>query len=215
VVPVVLLLPVLVPLFVCLFALLRRQEKSDAPDPVASYFPIQNLASMEDRTIQNQLTHLVPIKPGWLRQLSLRGVLFTIDKIAHYVQNQGTLGDIPSIHFARWIIIDGGKRLLFFSNYDGSWENYLGDFIDKAHTGLTGVWSNTLGFPRTKLLLWEGATNELQFKQWTRAHQIPTQVWYQAYPDTTVNNVLQNAEIRGKVEGALAGDALAAWLEKL
>ena len=33
--------------------------------------------------------------------------------------------------------------LLFLSNYGGSWESYLEDFITKAHTGLTGVWSNT------------------------------------------------------------------------
>ena len=42
--------------------------------------------------------------------------------------------------------------LLFLSNYGGSWESYLEDFITKAHSGLTGIWSNTVGFPKTSNL---------------------------------------------------------------
>ncbi len=204
-----------VPFLAGAIPVLRYKEMTDEPDPVERYFPLGNLASLEDRTVQNQLTHLVPIKPGWLRLLALKGVLFSVDRFAHYFANKGRLGGIPSIHFARWVIIDGGKRLLFFSNYDGSWENYLGDFIDKASFGLTGVWSNTVGFPRARFLVGDGATHEEQFKQWTRAHQIPTQVWYQAYPDVTVDNVLQNNDVRQKAGGALDTATLAAWLEKL
>ncbi|MEP7120300.1 MAG: hypothetical protein ABJE95_05300 [Byssovorax sp.] len=205
----------LLPLVLAALPFLRYKEVKDRSDPLERYFPISKLATLEDQTVQNQLTHLVPIKPGWLRLQALRLVLFSINQLAYYVLNKGQLGGIPSIHFARWIIIDGGKRLLFFSNYDGSWENYLGDFIDKAATGLTGVWSNTVGFPEAKLLLFEGATHEEQFKQWTRAHQIPTQVWYQAYPSVTVENVLQNDQIRQQVSGSLTGDALTDWLAKL
>ena len=56
-------------------------------------------------------------------------------------------------------MIDNGRRLLFLSNFDGSWENYLDDFIDKASIGLTGVWSNTLKFPRTYFLVLGGASD--------------------------------------------------------
>jgi hypothetical protein len=203
------------PAAVAALPLIRYKELTDKSDPTERYFPVTNLAALEDQTVQNQLTHLVPVKPGLLRLVALKGVLFTIDRLAHYVYNKGQLGGIPSIHFARWVIIDGGKRLLFFSNYDGSWESYLGDFIGKASTGLTGIWSNTLGFPPAKLLVFAGAKHAEAFKQWTRAHQLQTQVWYQAYPHTSVENVIQNAEVRNDASGSLSGKALDAWFQKL
>src|SRR4029434_9514512 len=118
-----------------------------------------------------------------------------IDILARYRFNQGDLDGLNTIHFARWVLIDEGKRLLFFSNYDGSWERYLGDFVDQEHIGLTSVWSNTEGYPKTTNLMFEGATDEERFKAWTRAHQIPTQLWYSAYPQLTTPNIGRNARI--------------------
>jgi hypothetical protein len=114
----------------------------------------------------------------------------------------GRLGGIQTIHFARWVALPD-RRLLFFSNYDGSWEAYLGDFIDKASMGLTMIWSNTLWYPKTRLLMFKGATNEGAFKAWTRAYQVPTQVWYSAYPTLSVGDVLRNAELRELLGGPL------------
>ena len=36
------------------------------------------------------------------------------------------------------------------SNFDGTWERYLEDFIELAYPGLNGIWSNTVGFPKTR-----------------------------------------------------------------
>ena len=41
-----------------------------------------------------------------------------------------------------------------------------------------------------------GARDEQSFKTWTRDYQVPTQVWYSAYPTLSVQDVLRNAEIR-------------------
>jgi hypothetical protein len=107
----------------------------------------------------------------------------------------GKLGGIQTIHFARWVALPD-RRLLFFSNYDGSWEAYLGEFVDKAAMGLTMIWTNTIWYPKTRLLLFRGAKDEETFKAWTRANQVPTQVWYSAYPFLSVGDVLRNAKIR-------------------
>jgi hypothetical protein len=128
---------------------------------------------------------------------------------------RGSLGGISSIHFARWVLIDEGRRLLFFSNYDGSWESYLGDFIDKAALGLTSIWSNTEEFPKTKFLLFKGARDEERFKAWTRAHQIPTQLWYSAYPDLTVQNILASRKICAELRRGLKKDReIDRWLRR-
>lgn len=180
---------------------LRQAEEEDATDftPPKAVIDAGSLILQENFLVQNQLTHIVPIKPGPLRLFTLKLVLWAINLLAEIHYTHGELGGIPTIHFARWMIIDGGERLLFFSNFDGSWERYLGDFVDKAHAGLTGVWSNTLGFPPAKNLIGEGATNVDVFKAWTRSHQIPTQVWYSAYPTSSVSNVRDSIAIRDAV----------------
>ncbi|HKQ69200.1 MAG TPA: hypothetical protein VJT73_07670, partial [Polyangiaceae bacterium] len=213
VLPALLLVPVVPPLYL----FLRLREALDSEDEVTvEPSSIERLAEREDFQVQNQLTHLVDVKPGLFRQALLHGVLWVIDLLARYQFNQGALGGITSIHFARWAFIDGGKRLLFFSNFDGSWESYLGDFVDKASAGLTAVWSNTAGFPRSKNLVQDGATDEERFKSWTRAHQLPTQLWYSAYPDLTVFNIQQNAKIcEGLARRPTTPEAMLAWFESL
>lgn len=174
-----------------------------------------DLAEAEDRIVQNQMSSVIYIKrPLWFRGLVLRAVLRFVDFSAQKLSVEGTLAGIPSIHFARWVIVDGGRRLVFFSNFDGSWENYLGDFIDKSHTGLTAVWSNCVGFPRTTGLFQGGAEREQQFKAYSRASQIPTQVWYSAYRWLSVENINNNSWIRLGLYGEMTEDQAAAWLRR-
>ena len=158
---------------------------------------------------------MVPLKPGTLRAVSTRVVLGAIDFLAHEFFTRGNLGGISSIHFARWVLVDNGQRLLFFSNYDGSWESYLGDFIDKASLGLTSVWSNTEDFPKAFFLSFKGATDEERFKAWTRAHQVPTQTWYSAYPELTVHNILNDRAIAAELRRRPTSKrAVRHWLQR-
>jgi hypothetical protein len=211
------LLPVLVVAFPILGPVLLRKEKTDRADPLP-FIPreVRELSKREDLQVQNQLTHVVAVKPGLFRLLLVRGVLRSINLLARFKYNQGSLGGITTIHFARWVLIENGRRLIFFSNYDGSWESYLGDFIDKASAGLTSIWSNTEGFPKTKCLVREGARDEDNFKAWTRSHQVPTQLWYSAYPELTVRNIRQNSRIcDGLVTRPAHAEAVRAWLAML
>ncbi|MCB9230950.1 MAG: hypothetical protein H6581_04770 [Bacteroidia bacterium] len=197
---------------------LRSLEKKDAANfkaSVQSVAQVARLTQREDYKVQNQITHLVDIKPGLTRQIALRFVLWAINLLARLVFNQGNLAGIVTIHFARWAIIDGGKRLLFFSNYDGSWESYLGEFVDRAAIGLTGVWSNTEGFPPTKYLVMEGARNSVEFKAWAREKQIETQVWYSARKTVSVKNVNNNTAIRDGLSGHLNEEKTREWLLRL
>lgn len=218
----VLLVPLLV-IAIPWLLVLRWKEHTDPAD--ANTRPVhddKDLAALEDKVTQNQLTHVVEIKPGWFRYATLRFVLYVIDLIARAWEVRGSLGGITSIHFARWVFVKdrwsaGRKRhrLLFFSNYDGSWESYLGEFVDRAAFGLTGVWSNTVGFPRTRWLIRDGAKDEEAFKQWTRRHQIVTQVWWSGVPDSTVQNILDDLWIRRHLEQTLTRDDMKRWLRTL
>jgi Dyp-type peroxidase family len=204
---------------VALFAAWRFLRHLETTDPVIIGSGVKEhtakLVRTEDRIVQNEMSSVIYIKePLWFRRPLLKAVLAFINFSARYLSNQGTLAGIPSIHFARWVMVDEGRRLVFFSNFDGSWENYLGDFIDKSHSGLTGVWSNCVGFPRTRNLVQEGATDEQKFKAYSRESQIPTQVWYSAYRWLSVDNINNNSKIRLGLYGDVTAEEAHTWLRR-
>lgn len=191
----------------------RRKERDDVPDTRApSATVVGDIMARENRCVQNHLAAVSTMKPGMLRRLALRIVLWSIGVSTRFYR-PGTLQGIGTIHFARWILLPGTDKLLFFSNYSGSWESYLEDFIVRAHEGLTGVWSNTEGFPKTHNLAFGGAEFGDQFKSWGRRQQHPTRFWYSAYPDLTTERVRINAAIRHGFATASTETAAARWLQ--
>jgi len=128
--------------------------------------------------------------------------------------NNGNLAGVKTIHAARWIFIDDKHRVVFCSNYDGSLENYMDDFIDKVAWGLNAVFSNGVGYPRTRWLIKGGAKDELAFKSYIRAHQVASPVWYSAYPDLTAVNIANNARIRAGLSGEMDEASALEWLRR-
>jgi hypothetical protein len=208
-----------------LWALLSAEHNDAvAPEPKHAVHTAAELAALEDKIRQNQLTHVVDIKPGIFRAFTIWTVLHVIGALASVVYIDGHLGGITSIHFARWVIVRDRRdvpraqrrdRLVFFSNYDGSWESYLGEFIDRAAMGLTAIWSSTKDFPKTKFLMFQGATDEERFKQWTRDHQLVTQMWWSGVRESTVQNLRDNIYLRRRLAQALPDDERAEWLRRL
>jgi hypothetical protein len=196
-----------------LLGVLRWHETHDsvsAAEP--DHSQVQNVVNQENRVVQNHFASVTELKAGLFRWIVLKAVLKLIHVLAAVSSNQGNLSGIKSIHFARWVVIAGGERLLFLSNYDGSWENYLDDFIDQASSGLTAIWTNTVGFPRTSYLVEGGARDELLFKTLVRRSQTPSLVWYSAYPDLSTANIEANAAICEGLFAPLDPAAEAAWL---
>ena len=206
----------LIAIALTLLVILRIHESRDKQHDKkeSDHKRTKEFTKAEDRIVQNQLTHLAELKPGLFRLLTLKLVLNGISFLSKYIYNKGKLGEIPTIHYARWIIIDNGKRLLFMSNFDGSWESYLGDFVDKAATGLTGIWSNTRGFPKTRFLVSKGAKDEQRFKAWSREQQVHTDVWYSAYTDLTVTNITNNSALQRGLTNELTDKEVEDWLQR-
>ncbi|WP_407520397.1 Dyp-type peroxidase [Methylobacterium oryzisoli] len=201
---------------VALYLALRRKEAANRPvdglpdpDLMAAIADSENLKD----TQQNHLAGISVMQPGLLRELTLRIAFWAIGRmITDRRFRPGFLSDIGTIHYARWLRLPGTNKLLFFSNYGGSWESYLEDFITKASAGLTGAWSNTLGFPRTENLFFKGATDGDRFKRWARRQQQPTRFWYSAYPHLTTARIRTNAAIRQGLGRVSTEDEAAAWL---
>lgn len=197
------------------FALrLRMLERSDPelfirPD----YKHIEELSAQEDWDVSNQYSVFGDVKPGLFRLLTFKFILLLTDWFARHVYNRGFLTRIKTIHFARWVFMDNNHRVFFASNYDGSHESYMDDFINKVGWGLNLVFSNAVGYPTTKWIIKEGAQREHAFKYTQRRHQIPTEVWYKAYPGLTAVDLARNSRIRQGVEIRQSNDAeIREWL---
>ncbi|MBA3266772.1 MAG: hypothetical protein H0T70_00740 [Acidimicrobiia bacterium] len=204
----------------------RRHEKADVlrdaarPDDWETEYArwsgeLSHVVRRENVQGQNHLASITQVKEGRFRLATLRAVLGLVDGVAALISNRGDLSGIASIHFARWVLTADKRHLIFLSNFDGSWERYLDDFIDLASEGLTAIWTNSdnrVGFPETRWLLQEGARDEQRFKAFARVSQAPTLAWYSAYPDLTVENIANNRAIREGLFGSVADPE--AWLRR-
>ena len=179
---------------ICALCRVQQQENFDHESPPLweSNDTRNTIARMEAEHCkrQNHFISITYVKPGRLRWFSMRLVLFLVGAARSLQGKRGELSGIVTIHFARWILVGEKKsQLLFISNYGGNWGSYLDEFIDHASEGLTSIWSNTIGFPRSEWLRYGGAANAQRFKLFARRSQWPTLYHYSAYPELTVDQI--------------------------
>lgn len=197
---------------------LRRAELREEPDKrFASHAHISRILEMENLPghLQNHITSVSDMKPGLLRRITLALALYIVGQMKKIWFRPGFVTDFATIHYARWFRPKGTNKLIFQSNYDGSWESYLEDFITKVHGGQTMAWNNAEGFPRTNWFFLDGARDGDAFKRWVRRQQIVTQFWYCAYPDLTTGMIRTNALVRDGLARAFDFDEARAWMALL
>jgi hypothetical protein len=216
-----LLLLLLSPLFLLLSPyLILRLRTLESRDPELVGRPprehLQELSALEDQDVTNPFSAYGEVKPQTFRRYAVRFFLWLLDYSARHVYNRGYLTRVQTIHFARWVMLDNNRRLLFASNYDGSLESYMDDFINKVAWGLNLVFSNGAGYPSTRWLVKEGAEQEQKFKYFLKRRALPTQVWYKAYPGLTAFDLARNSRIREGVQVRQDNDAeVRQWLAQI
>lgn len=211
-------------LFGAAFALflvhLRRHETTD-PDVQRPPKPPSNehllaLGALQDHDVTNQYTAFGSFKPGPFARWTTTVIWWLVNLATPILYPRGNLARIKTIHFARWVFLDGKRRGLFASNYDGSSESYMDDFVNKVSFGLNLTFGQGLGYPRTHFLLWGGAQREQEFKNVQRRHALPTEVWYKAYPGLTLYDIARNARIRQGLERhAMSDTEIRRWLSEI
>jgi hypothetical protein len=193
---------------------LRRREKADAviappPDPAH----VRSLAEREDHDVTNSFSVIGSLKPGAFRLWTVRFVFWVVRYTTRHIYTRANLARIGTIHSARWVFLDDRRRIFFASNYDGSLDSYMDDFINKVAFGLNLVFSNGMGYPRTEFLINKGAKDEEVYKAVLRRHQYPTDVWYKAYPGLTAFDLARNTRIReGLTRESMSEDETRQWL---
>jgi len=151
-------------------------------------------AFREDAVTQNQLTLVTVITPGQVNKV--RAVMAAIDALAKRLAPPGSLIGVSTIHFVKWLVLDEGRRLMMVSDYDGSWESYIDEFAEMILSGLDAIWETAYGYPP------DGARDVPAFKTFLRNHQVPSEVFFSAYPEETVLNMTNDLRFaRGCADG--------------
>ena len=197
---------------------LRRIEAADPVRDEAqiSQEEVASFEQAEDQITQNHMASIVLVKPGILRAVLIRAGLRGLGLLLRVLATDGYLGSMRTIHFAHWTLTNNGSRLVFFSNFDGSWESYLDDFIAKAHGGLSLAWGSCIGFPRCCFLVLQGASHGRQFKAWARRSMAPASFWFSAYPQDTVDHIERKTAVaNGLRRPTLTEQEAAAWVRTL
>lgn len=148
------------------------------------------------------LTTLTPLPRLWSPLLKL------ILKVKSWAGPDKTLRRLSFIHAAYWVVIDhfpGEKKrsrysyLLFISNFNGSWFDYIDVFSTAVPRKMALLWGSSYGFP--------GATPPRSFTRHIRANDRPLEHYWSAYPGATTTEIASALRVSDRFEAEAASAA--------
>lgn len=200
--------------FLHLVRRLERAQANDAPKPAPG--AVETLQLREDHRVQNPLTMRSRVRPGRLRAWVLGVVLRGAEDATRHVWNQGQLAGIDTIHCARFLRCDDNRTLLFISDYDGSWERYLRDFLSVGQVAVMPIFTHAQGCPPTLGLRHPTPGFAARFLDFTRHDQVHTHLWYSTFPTDSLRNLLADRRVVDGLFAEFADEAAAAaWLREI
>ena len=194
---------------------LNKLERTDFVDnEPASKGHIEKIAELENHPshAHNHIVAIMPFKKGLFRRFSFAFTLWGIFQTVKHWFRPGFVVTMGTIHVARWFRVKGTNIFAFLSNYDGTWESYLEDFITRANQGQSAAWSHGVGFPRTKDLISNGAEDGDNFKRWVRKQQRETLFWYSRFPEMTTEQIRRDAMIVEGLSKSVSDTDAKRWL---
>ena len=154
------------------------------------------MANVEGRA--TAITVLTPYKPLGRLLLPLvfwvgRNVTATLKKLQM----------LSFIHYARWVVVkrfpDGGTGeklhhpyLLFESNFNGLWDQYIDAFSEVVPSRMKGIWGTSYGFP--------GPIPVEPFKAYIRSNEYVANHYWSAYPGATTTEIISAARVAEAVD---------------
>lgn len=136
----------------------------------------------------------------WINKLIFRLAL-------NFPKNLNGLVTLSLIHYARWTVIDRWKfprldpsqpkedlhysYMLFFSNFNGSWAQYVDSFSFAIPSGLDLFWKWNIRYPKSVPVS--------PFHDHIRHNQIDTTHYYNAYPLAASNDVKSAKELKAQL----------------
>jgi len=146
---------------------------------------------------------MTPMEP-WKSPI-LRGLFSVLSAVKPL---QKDLKGLSSNHFAQWVIVGRDRfphlsprqpredlrydYLFFFSNFNGTWNQYLDGFSAVLSRGLDLIWRWSEKYP--------GSVPVIPFKGYINQVQFDTDYYYNAYPKATINDVKAALRVHDALE---------------
>jgi len=153
----------------------------------------------------NAMTLITPID-GPVMALINKTIFFFLGTKLFSSKLKGLL-TLSMIHYARWVIVSARdfprlsqsqpaedldySYMLFFSNFNGSWAQYVDSFSAAIPDGLDGLWWRNVGWPKS--------VPEQPFHRYVTDNQLWTSHYYSAYPMAASNDVKSAKNVKDKL----------------
>jgi|SoiMethySBSTD1v2_1073268.scaffolds.fasta_scaffold235735_3 hypothetical protein len=168
----------------------------DATPPAEAQRRVELGESLEPN-IQGRLSALLTINTVRWYGVPILRALFFVGR--HFPPLSSKLRDLSFIHFARWTIVRKlpGEQLrrphlLFESNFNGTWSQYIDAFSYVTARELGAIWRWCYGFP--------GPVPAGPFKADIARHEYPAEHYYAAYPEASTTMVMSALEVRERLD---------------
>ena len=156
------------------------------------------------------ITNTTPMVP-WKTPI-LRAVFWVIGTLGVPRKDQENLANLSFIHFARWVIIPRGAfprlsdeqppeslhydYLLFCSNFNGTWEQYIDAFSEVIPGGMNNIWRWSTRYP--------GSRPITPFLGYIAQNQYDNDYYYNATPGATTSDILRALELQTRLAAFIA-----------
>lgn len=141
--------------------------------------------------------------------------VFALAKTPFFSGKLDGLKTLSLIHFARWVILSPSQfprlsesqpqeelkyaYMLFFSNFNGSWTQYVDSFHMSIPSGLDLLWRKNIKYPKSVPLT--------PFHQYILHNQIWTEHYFNAYPLASANDVKSAMTLTDSLKQLMADSA--------
>lgn len=151
--------------------------------------------------VVTEFTIFVPVIPG--HEQAIRDVL---EQMKGDPRRDEAIKQAGVLHEARFVLFDGGKRVLFASSFDGSWDDYIDDFFDTfIRTIFDSVFSHCVGYP---------GTADPSVRDWFMAHAEEASGYISAYPEATTRTIWKALALQETFQHVLDDPAAAKAMEQ-
>ncbi len=132
---------------------------------------------------QTTMNLILPVKePVAQNAMFLREVLKHLEPLG--------LNRVGTLHFARFLFIDNDTRFLIFTTFDGTFANYMNDFVNETGDAFNLILP-FMDIPDGVLPVQQ---HREAFYKLIKANDATSEVVYSAYPDLSVLEIIKNAQ---------------------
>jgi len=139
--------------------------------------------------VTNEFTLIFRVRPGAARQLRA-----ALERSKEDPRRQESSERISTLHDSRWVLFDDDTRLLFATNFDGDWDQYIDDFAAIVPGIFDALLQYVEGYPGIK---------DPTVKDFVAAHQATAALYFRAYPNASAKEIKKALRVYRSFEALL------------